>query len=337
MQIPQFWAEHRLEGKIEPTRSGGRKRVRVVRRFGWSDESQAQAEVHARERAEAAFAELRAGRSVSQRERKLAYGDEGLPIREEVLARNGDDVITRNSYGARCLNEPDVLFADLDIQPQLPFGIGSTLGAVGCFLPVVGLLAGVSLMWNGELRIGLAALAGGFVVGIVLLAALGRLNRSTPVIAATQVRVRRRVAQVLERRRDWRFALYETPAGFRLLALHATFDPRSEEVQALFRELGTDPAYAQMCALQACFRARVSAKPWRIDLDRLPTRAVWPVPADRLPERTAWIARYELLAQNHAACRYLEDLGTAPVAARCAHVQQMHDELCKARTELPLA
>ena len=39
-----------------------------------------------------------------------SVGGIGLPIREEVLARNGDDVITRNSYGARCLNEPDVLF-----------------------------------------------------------------------------------------------------------------------------------------------------------------------------------------------------------------------------------
>ena len=47
MQIPSFWAEARIEGKV-----GGRKRV--MRRFGWSDESAAAAELHARERAEAA-------------------------------------------------------------------------------------------------------------------------------------------------------------------------------------------------------------------------------------------------------------------------------------------
>lgn len=330
MQIPEHWAEHRLEGKVG-------KRNRVVRRFGWSDESPEQAQQHAQQRAEQAFAELLAGRKVAHRERKLAYGGEGLPIREEVVARNGDDVITRNRYGARCLNEPDVLFADLDMHPQLPFGIGSAIGSVGCFLPVIGLLLGIGLMWNSEVLLGLAALAGGVLLGVGLLALLGWLNRSQPVANATRARVRRRVEQLLERRRDWRFAIYETPAGFRLLALHATFDPRSESVQQLFHELGTDPAYAQMCALQACFRARVSAKPWRIDLDRLPTRAVWPVPAERRAERAAWIARYEQIARSHAACRYLEDLGAAAIHPRCAHVQKMHDELCCARTDLPLA
>ncbi|MFT4843826.1 MAG: hypothetical protein ACI8UD_002340 [Planctomycetota bacterium] len=53
---------------------------------------------------------------VPSHERKLPYGGLGLPIREEIVARNGADIITRNGYGARCLNEPDVLFADIDMQ-----------------------------------------------------------------------------------------------------------------------------------------------------------------------------------------------------------------------------
>ena len=65
------------------------------------------------------------------------------------------------------------------------------------------------------------------------------------------------------------FALYETPNGVRVLALHRTFQPRSDEVTRLFSELGADPAYSRLCRLQACFRTRVSPKPWRIGLSVL--------------------------------------------------------------------
>jgi hypothetical protein len=36
-------------------------------------------------------------------------GAAGVPIREEIVGRHGETVITRNSYGARCLNMPNVL------------------------------------------------------------------------------------------------------------------------------------------------------------------------------------------------------------------------------------
>lgn len=53
----------------------------------------------------------------------MAYnGAQGVPIREEVLERHGDTVITRNGYGAKCLNTPDVLFADVDFDTALPPG-----------------------------------------------------------------------------------------------------------------------------------------------------------------------------------------------------------------------
>ena len=100
MLIPQHWAEARLVGEVAGKR-------RVVRRYGWSDDSPAHAERHADERARAALLRLQAGEHVAARDRKLAYGDErGLPIREEVVARRGHDVVTRNTYGARCLTNP---------------------------------------------------------------------------------------------------------------------------------------------------------------------------------------------------------------------------------------
>jgi hypothetical protein len=42
----------------------------------------------------------------------------GTPIREEVLERRDESVMTRNSYGAHCLNTENVAIADIDFPPQ---------------------------------------------------------------------------------------------------------------------------------------------------------------------------------------------------------------------------
>jgi hypothetical protein len=62
-----------------------------------------------------------------RREVRSNYGVEGVPIREQIVQRDGDVIITRNSYGALCLNSPDVLFADID-HAQPP---------AGCVMPAI--------------------------------------------------------------------------------------------------------------------------------------------------------------------------------------------------------
>src|SRR6185436_19883341 len=100
MIVPRYWAEGRLQH-----REG--KRQITISRFDWSDESEAAAQTLADERARLAMQRAIAGETLVRREPKIPYnGAEGLPIREEILSRHGDVVITRNSYGARCLNTP---------------------------------------------------------------------------------------------------------------------------------------------------------------------------------------------------------------------------------------
>ena len=112
MIVPEYWAEARFQ---QP-RGKGQKQI-TVRRFGWSNDSQAEAEQMAGRRAQDGLKRIAAGESLFRREPKIPYnGAEGVPIREEVLSRQDDVVITRNSYGAHCLNTPDVLFADIDFQ-----------------------------------------------------------------------------------------------------------------------------------------------------------------------------------------------------------------------------
>lgn len=114
MIVPQFWAESRLQHREKG------KQV-TVRRFGWSDSSQADAQSNADARVREALARVLAGEKLRRRDLKVAYnGSAGVPIREEVVSRHGETVISRNSYGARCLNTPNVLFADIDFPDRVP-------------------------------------------------------------------------------------------------------------------------------------------------------------------------------------------------------------------------
>lgn len=115
MLIPSYWAEASVKARRE-------NRQMTIRRFGWSELNQEEAQHHAESRAQEALERLMAGEKLERREPKVAYnGAQGVPIREEVLSRHSDAVITRNLYGARCLNTPNVLFADIDfVVPSKP-------------------------------------------------------------------------------------------------------------------------------------------------------------------------------------------------------------------------
>lgn len=136
MLIPYYWAEARLQNK-----SAG-KQV-TVRRWGWSDASQVDAQALADQRAQDALQRVLSGESLHRRESKNSYGgDEGVPIREEVVSRHGENVVTRNVYGSLCLNAPRVLFADIDAQ--WPYAL--RVRPLGCLALV---LAGIGF-WRSK-------------------------------------------------------------------------------------------------------------------------------------------------------------------------------------------
>jgi hypothetical protein len=101
MIVPDHWAEARKQHRA----SG--KQI-TVRRYGWSATSEADALANAEARVDEALRRIVAGEKLDKREPKVPYnGAAGVPIREEVLARHGEQVITRNAYGAHCLNSPN--------------------------------------------------------------------------------------------------------------------------------------------------------------------------------------------------------------------------------------
>ncbi len=92
-----------------------------------------------------------------------------------------------------------------------------------------------------------------------------------------------------------------------------------------------------MCANQQCFRARLTGKPWRMGIERYNTGGVWPVPEDRLPFRNQWIEKYEAIAKNYRAARFVTKLGSSRTTSRTEYVRQLHDDLARVTQDLPIA
>ena len=344
MFIPRYWSEA-SEREVFP----GRRQV-TVRRFGWSSTSQEEADVHARQRVEEALAVLRTEgpdglRDFTRRERVVAYsGSDGLPIREEIVEEHPaiDVVLTRNSYGAVCLNTTRAMFVDVDGA-----GAGLGVGGLGClgfliggFVGIGGLAPAFGRDWDfhgaGLILPGLAgAFAGLLATWLILRLVRFLRSRGRDPLEATT----RRVEKWCEERRDWLVAVYETPAGARLLPLHATFDAAEESTFEFMAFVRADPLYVRMCRLQKCFRARVSPKPWRAGVnERFRAGGTWPVrDPGKLARRAAWVRAYEARAGVYASCRLAETVGRGRRDPDVEEIRRLHDRLCRADSNLELA
>lgn len=325
MIVPDYWAEARRQHKT------AKKQV-TVRRYGWSVSSQADAQLMAEARAEEALQRIVSGEPLARRERKVAYnGAAGVPIREEVLARHGEQVITRNAYGAHCLNSPDALFADVDFhqergpKPALFAFVALALASVAAgvlmaslkttfVLLFVSLVAAIPL---AHLFVRLAELAGGGAEKIA----------------------RKRIAGFIAAKPDWSLRLYRTPAGYRVLATHRPFSANEEDVQHFFSSICADPIYVRMCMNQHCFRARLTAKPWRIGISEhlRPRSGVWPVQPELVAARAEWVARYEAEAAAFAACHYVDSMGSGVIHDSLQQAVDLHDRESGALSGAPLA
>jgi len=339
MIVPRFWAEGRAKHREK------RKQV-TIRRYGWSDLSQADAQANADARADDALARVLAGEKLHPRDHKVPYnGAEGLPIREEILSTHGEAVITRNSYGAHCLNTPSVLFADVDLpEPKFRTSRFTLL----CFAALASLAIQAARNWGaGYLyqsdrnQLLLETIGGAIIVYILLVAIVEKAlkKRHRVRLAEREKAALDRIRKYSSQHAGWALRVYRTPAGFRLLASHATFAPGQREVAECFASLGVDPVYVRMCQNQQCFRARLTAKPWRTGLKAKfrPRPGVWPIKPDQLPSRAAWVAEYERAAIGYAACRYLETIGKGMTHPDVRAVIELHDSFSRAHTELPLA
>lgn len=329
MLIPRYWAE--------ATRQASHKgRTLRVRRFGWSEESLDAAQKHADERAEEALSRILSGERLPKKERASSYnGSDGIPIREEILETLEGCTLTRNGYGAKCLNTPNVLIGDIDFEIE---PIKTT------FLKLVG----VALVFSFALGVisvpfGIAA----FILSLFLSIKLHQKQvcaHKKHALENLEIDTLHRIRHFTKSRPEWHLRVYRSPNGFRVMAMQDLFDPSSETVQTFFEDLQVDPLYMRMCQKQQCFRARLTPKPWRMNLEQWsdlkprPWDAVGPWPASEagLNARDSWLQRYDELSQPFSACRFVEACGSSTVHPLAQKICDIHDHMSQCNQSLTL-
>lgn len=325
MIVPYYWSQSKVKKVVNGQQF-------TVMRFGWSDESEEAAKQLADSRLAEAIQTLESEGDVRRIDRKVSYnGSEGVPIREEVIEKIEDIVISRNAYGALCLNTPDVLFADIDFDQEAAF---STIVISGILVLLMSILTAVitGYVWTFIL---------GLFLSLLFASPLATLffNLKLKLTGGVEKSRLQAIEKTSAAYPTLHMRVYRTPNGFRVLIMNDTFSPTSEETVQLLKSLNSDSVYIQMCKNQKCFRARISPKPWRIGVERLkPRPGIWPIKPEKLAERERWVRSYEHRSRNIASCHFVMSLGSDDVHQKAERVQQIHDEKCLAmKTNLPLA
>lgn len=142
------------------------------------------------------------------------------------------------------------------------------------------------------------------------------------------------IRRVAQRHGTLGFSIYETCAGFRVFVTGRDFSPGEEASKALLTELGSDRLYQTLCCAQECYRARLTAKPWRCGL---------PLPAIDFPRKDGaadpafaqWLNNYEAKTKAVAVCRLVENIG--PTTASAKPLLSLHERWTVRETGAVLA
>jgi hypothetical protein len=132
------------------------------------------------------------------------------------------------------------------------------------------------------------------------------------------------------------FRMYRTQQGLRLLFTDKLYDPISNETMELLHALNSDPMYIKLTQKQECFRARLTAKPWRCGCSRPPS--TYPrdnAEADRLFQQ--WETQYTNRASKFRACEFQKAFGTVADIRALKVIINAHDQGSMIDYTVPLA
>lgn len=130
--------------------------------------------------------------------------------------------------------------------------------------------------------------------------------------------------------------VYRTYGGLRYMITHQTFEPSGREAEQILELLGCDPSYRVLCKVQNSFRARLTPKPWRFGMDRIPVR--YPYRNENEKDLLAkWDMGYKEKLEKWSTCEYVLAIGNKVVHPKVVPVQKIHDRATNAHKKFPLA
>ena len=132
------------------------------------------------------------------------------------------------------------------------------------------------------------------------------------------------------------FRMYRTRQGLRLLFTDKLYDPASEETLAILRGLNSDPMYIKLTQKHECFRARLTAKPWRCGCPRPPNSYPWDN-ADSERRYREWERQYAGAEAKFRACEFIKAFGTMADIVAVKAIAAAHDRLSRVGSAAPLA
>jgi hypothetical protein len=157
---------------------------------------------------------------------------------------------------------------------------------------------------------------------------LSKLFRSPPIDPLqVQLQTLERIKEWQAAHDDWTLRLYRTFAGLRVIVVNHSFDHVDATVLLHMQQLGCDELYIKLCKTQACFRARLSPKPWRVGMPNPPM--CFPFEThDHHHAFDQWLEQMTAQSSGFSVCIYLETLGRAEILAEHRPLIEIHDEYC---------
>ena len=231
-------------------------------------------------------------------QRGTGSGLEYYPLRrlpeellDEVRSPDGTLIaaITRNRYGAAVLNTDAVLISDIDLDEPSAQDVVRGSGA--------GLLSRLFGGGRGEQLTAQEREPDAFGL------------RSPGRRGEHHARTLALIEDFTAHHPELGVRTYRTRNGFRLLITGSGAAPASDRARELMSSLRSDELYMTLCRVHDTYRARLTPKPWRIEVDRfeeLGTRTA----ADDV--HRAWVKRYREASAEVAVCRLLSSTGPAP-------------------------
>lgn len=262
--------------------------------WGWSDDTPEAAKQHGQERGRR-IGELVLSGQAGRETNLYVYGN-GRPFREEVLEElePGAAVISRNRFGCEVLNTTRLAFVDVD-YPETP----AEPAPVFWFLKPRRQAVGES-----------------------------------PAVRQAKEKALGLLQAWLAAHPEDNFSVFETAAGLRYVLTSRPLEATAPEADYLLETLCSDERYRLLCRTQACFRARLSPKSWRIGVPRIKIYPGETVATS--PDLKRWLELYEREAVNHATCRYVGDVGSGVVNPSLQRLLDLHKLRTRAGSGAPL-
>lgn len=268
---------------------------------GWSETSQDEAQLNAENRLQRITNALENGSPIDH----YRYVADHV-ICEEVIDRIYDNdseiaVISRNAYGSLIMNTPLLLFADIDITPPQSHSF----------------LLNKLLQW---------------IASKLLTPPLNPKEKLANIEENHLAILRQWQAD----NHQYSLRVYRTFAGLRVMVSNHVFATIDDRVLAILRSWQSDPRFEQLCKVQQCFRARLSPKPWRVQMDAAPAKFPFKNPEEE-DAFQKWFDRYVTKCQRYRVCQFVETIGSGEIEPTLLQLIEQHDAQCGVTSDLPLA